>query len=329
MENNNNNKLSTEQKERLLVGTLMHCNKIISELNESESTGKIKKVKKLFENCDEYKYNFMNLACLSTGNGIVMMREHQNEFMEEYNAVKMNERQNLYAYLSEVKSFLNGFELPVQHSLNESLNSSLNNGSLNIHVPTPRPLGGGRLIDNPKNLISPTMDDHAANNTPVANIEGFKRELDRYIAELDKVNDPENYSNDVLKIKLLARKPMLVYGFNIMNSLAFQSMMSKKYNVNNVDLLAILFNRIDNTILFVYRKNLIIRYNIKTDNFEPVQLVTSYNDDNYMEVINLNITYKLLVMYQDLSGLRYKTNIYGDEIMKANIDKMKNLIIKR
>lgn len=314
------NRMTVEQKEQALLGTLLYCNNVIHELKENSTFNKITKVKKLFENCDAYKFNFLNLVSLSTGEGIVMLRENHDTFMENNTVIKMNERQNVYAYLREVKSFLNGFELGVQKSLNESLD---------IHVPVKQKLGGGKLIENPFNDGKVTMNNYTANKTPLSDIDGFKRELDLYITELEKINDTNNYSDDILKIKMLARKSLFVYGFNIMNSLVFQTTLSHKYGLNNIDLLAILFNRIDNSLLFVYRKNIIIRYTIKNDGFEMIQIASKYDDTNYMTAINQSITFKLLILYQDLSGLHYVNNVYGDEMINKNIDRFKNLIVKR
>lgn len=290
---------SVYTRERNILGTIISCNNVIRSSNLIYP--KLKN--KLFENCEIYDNVFNNLARETSLN---------EEFeYSQFNQVKMNEHHNYYAYFRKVDEFLNTYDLDSQHSLNESLK---------INYPKVQNLGGGKLIENPFKMV---------NSNSIIGIETFKNELKYFISELEKMDDPNNYDKKVITIKTLARKNIFVSGFNIMNSLMFQSEICKKFNLNSVNLYAVLYDKLHKNVLFVYANNIIIAYNINTDEFNKMVIASNYDNSNYLKAINQSITYMVIPLWHNLSSVKFTDNLYMDKTIQANMEKLKSKIITK
>lgn len=298
---NNSQPLTVQQKEQMIVGTILYCNSVIKRLNENFV--KSNSLTKLFES-DAIHFNMLNLASKITGEGVSFLNENYDSFITENNFIAMNEHNNHYAYFNKVKSFLNGFELPLQKSLNESL----------FFKPTIKPLGGGS-----------TQTDNASQQ--ISNIDTFKKKLNQYISELEHNDDAELYSTNILKIKLLANKPLFIYGFNIAASLPFQQEICVKFNKNAADLISILFDKSDKVLMFVF-KNDIITYSIKDDELKRMVLNFKFDASDYSIKIGENITRNTLIIYQNIYGLRYTDNLYRDDGRQNFINGIKKSLFK-
>lgn len=290
--------LTTQDKEQIIVGTILYCNSVIQKLNEQYNGQH--KLRKLFETDTTY-YNMINLASKITGAGISMLNENVDTFIADNNFVKMNEHQNNYAYFKKVRSFLNGFETSIQQNLNESLV---------IKTPTIRPLGGGRLeSENAQSQIS--------------NIDTFKKQLNKYIVELENNNDTDNYTSQVISVKIFLNKPLFVYGFNIANSLMFQQEICNKFNKNSDELLMILFEKSEKYLMFIF-KNDIITYSINDDELKKMNLTFRIDTSNIICCIGDNISRNVLILYHKTSDLKFTDNLYHDVAQSEYLNKFKS-----
>lgn len=96
-----------QDKEAIIVGTIINCNQVIKKfLNETS-----KKPTKLFESHNNDIYNFTMKKLYSKIAG--------DNTYPTY--VEFSPRNNYYAYFKKTQEFLNGYEPSLQNSLNESL----------------------------------------------------------------------------------------------------------------------------------------------------------------------------------------------------------------
>lgn len=293
----NKSSMTVQEKEQVIVGTILYCNSVIKQLNENFN--KKSKFHKLFET-DAIHFNMINLASKITGEGLSQLNENVNQFVSDNNFVKMNEHQNHYAYFQKVKSFLNGFEIPTQHSLNESIT---------IKQAVIRPLGSGH-------------NQSTTAQQQISNIDTFKKQLNAYISELEKNNDTENYTQQILNIKLFANKPLFVYGFNIANSIVFQQEICTKFNKNAADLLTILFEKSEKYLMFVF-KNDIITYSVKDDNLNKMNINFKFDERNFVDEIGNNISRNTVMLHRNISGITFTDNLYKDSAHAQLIENMR------
>lgn len=110
-----------------------------------------------------------------------------------------------------------------------------------------------------------TKDDFTQLNESQS-IDNFKLDLANAIKQFESINDfnvLDNLSDEVLKIKLFARKPINVLGFNIMEVL------EKNDNKMFGDIFSILYNKIDKVLYFVINGHF-TKYDVATNNFTTV-----------------------------------------------------------
>lgn len=277
---------TVQDKEQIIIGTIINCNREIKNfLNESASAMKKKHLKKLFEsnNFDIYHYNMLNLYSEVTGIPFINL----NEGMEFPTAVT-NSRNNYYAYFQKVNDFLNGFEINLQESLNESLN-----------VDTVR-------VKNPIQL----------------NITTFKEELKSIINILDKQNDVVNYSKDILKIKAFAKQPLFVNGYNICNNISLMKELQEKFGILHQNLMAICFNQNTKQLYFVTNStNKLVVYDLKKDildyynNVNPKIEVKQLESKTYLDTLKqLTGINAILELYLNplVLNLKFEDNLYHD-----------------
>jgi hypothetical protein len=277
---------TVQDKEQIIIGTIINCNREIKNfLNESASAMKKKHLKKLFEsnNFDIYHYNMLNLYSEVTGIPFINL----NEGMEFPTAVT-NSRNNYYAYFQKVNDFLNGFEINLQESLNESLN-----------VDTVR-------VKNPIQL----------------NITTFKEELKSIINILDKQNDVVNYSKDILKIKAFAKQPLFVNGYNICSNISLMKELQEKFGILHQNLMAICFNQNTKQLYFVTNStNKLVVYDLKKDvldyynNVNPKIEVKQLEGKTYLDTLKkLTGINAILELYLNplVLNLKFEDNLYHD-----------------
>ena len=149
-------------------------------------------------------------------------------------------------------------------------------------------------------------------------IRNFKLDLKVVIDKLDKQDSFDNYTDNILKVKILSKKPLLVCGYNLINNLALMQELSVKFKLTNQNLLAIVYNKYDKELLFVgYDSKSIIRYDIKTDELvqKEIEQNIKFNPTNYLkelkEITGVNNMFELWVNIQALS-LKYCDNLYLD-----------------
>lgn len=295
--------LSIRDKEQMIVGTIICCNNVIRSLNESFA--KNSKISKLFE-CDKFHYSFVQLASSITGESFKNMNEHINTFVLDTNFIPMNEHQNYYAYFKKVREFLNGFEPDIQQNLNENMT---------FYFPEPKKLGKGKNLNIKEELNIPSntnVSDGISVKQNNTDIESFKEKLNEYIYELEQMNDVNNYSSEILKTKIFANKPIFVKGFNIVNSIVFQKELVEKFNKNISELLAVWFDKSNKQIMFIFKNDLIL-YKIDNDSlfrFEEEKL--TFDQKTYVEILHEKITQNYIVLWQNISDIKFTDNLYKD-----------------
>lgn len=276
---------SIQSKEQMIIGTIISCNAILKEL----PILKEQRIKPLFESNQNSSYHYNMLSLYSNIVGVSLKSLNENvEIVEQSNFVKMNEHNNHLAYFQKVYDFLNGFELGVQQNLNESLNQLSSTTTINT----------------------------------------FKTELRKYIEELVAIDEYSKYSGidqNIINIKLFAKKPIYVCGFDIVNILrneSFQKEIIAKFDKNFDDIIAVCFDRINKQILIV-TENLVICYDILTDRLTDFNSINP-NDklpkfdklkfENYKQFLceNINNTIADLYINENHLNLKYNDNLFND-----------------
>jgi hypothetical protein len=242
-----------------------------------------------------YHYNFCQL--LSEINPLFENISFEKEMPKNINKIE-NSRNNFYAYFKKVDEFLNGYELNVQTFLNESLKID------------------ELKIENPKQL----------------DILSFKNDLKLLIKELSKKNDFDNIPPDILKIKILAKKPLYVYGFDIVNNLGLQKELYNNFNILFNDLLSICFDKSNNQLLFIQNSDIIntVVYDLKTDNLDYYNKINEdnllkseiLNSKNYYEIIKKEINNNIVEIYINIEAKNFTItdNLYFD-VLRQNMVK--------
>lgn len=281
---------SIQDKEALIIGTVIACNDELSHfLNENQKL-KQNRFIKLYESKlhDIYNYNLKGLF--------------EDFSIELPNAIK-NIRNNYYSYFNKVYSFLNGYELGIQKSLNESLNVS------------------EAKVKNPLQI----------------NIETFKKTLKSIIEKLEKQDDIANYSQQQLGIKTFAKQPLFIAGYNICNNIALMQELQEKFGITHENLLAIVYDRSNKIIIFIpINSRSVITYSILQDELksENNYLSKELKSDNYLEDLKLqkdNNTFIEIYLNQNTLNFKFTDNLYNDvkrQVFKKQMDDAYSQIIK-
>jgi hypothetical protein len=230
-------------------------------------------------------------------------------------------RNNRYAYFSEVLSLLR------EHEEIDSESVKL----LNESVVT---LGGESKYD----------------------FEQFKRELNDCIKELESVDDfkrLDSVSPEIRKIKILARKPMYVYGFDVINSPLLRRELKDSMGIDLSNAFAILWDRTNKQLLFPFKSRL-IAYDVarnRLGDFNELNaenVVDSFTGDvlnipsvlkislkNYMDIIGTENNRNLVQIWVNVDALelKFSDNLYMDvaraEFLKKHPNKKDtNFIVK-
>lgn len=260
-----------EEKEALIIGTVINCNNEIKHfLNENQNLKKNRFIQ-LYESKlhDIYNYNLKGLF--------------ENFSVELPNAIE-NTRNNYYSYFNKVYSFLNGYELGLQKSLNESLNVS----------------------------------ESKVNNPLQINIETFKKTLKSIIEKLEKQDDITNYSQQTIGIKTFAKQPLFIAGYNICNNIALMKELQDKFGITHENLLAIVYDRLNKTLLFIpINSRSVITYNVLQDDLkaENNYLSKELKANDYLENLKTmkdNNTFIEIYLNQNTLNFKFTDNLYND-----------------
>ena len=281
---------SVQDKEALIIGTVIACNNTLSHFLNENKRFKNNRFIQLYESKlhDIYNYNLKGLF--------------EDFSIELPNAIE-NTRNNYYSYFNKVYSFLNGYELEIQKSLNESLNVSESR------------------VKNPLQI----------------NIETFKTTLKSIINKLEKQDDITNYSQQTLAIKTFAKQPLFIAGYNICNNIALMQELQNKFNITNENLLAIVYDRSNKTIIFIpLNSRSVITYSILQDDLkaENNYLSRELKANNYLDELKTmkdNNTFIEIYLNQNTLNFKFSDNLYNDvkrKLFKEQIDKAHSDIIK-
>lgn len=161
-----------------------------------------------------------------------------------------------------------------------------------------------------------------------ATFKNFNRQITTYLSKLDKINDFDKldaYDNTILKTKILARQPIYIKGFDILN---FEPIMDK---LDIKELISIVYNKSDKELYFV-TNNTIVAYIIATNEFKNIK-VSNLNKDNYLYFIKEEINQNIIELYK-LVEFKYTDNLYFDKQRYTAIEQIKksrtiNSIFKR
>lgn len=218
---------------------------------------------------------------------ITGISETNTLLLENFNQVKINDfRKNKFAYLRKVNEYLNNTESLIK-PLNESLNSIKSNNEINI--------------------------------------DSFKNDLSLIINELEKNNDFNKLdllAPEILKIKLFANKPIMVYGFDIVNNYHLQTELKDNFGFNILEIISILFDKTNKRIMFVFN-NQIICYDLYSNTFDYLKNIlnedTNYlnglDKTNYLSIIGEEINRNIIELFFNKTNLELK---FQDNLFKDN-----------
>jgi hypothetical protein len=277
---------SSVDKELMVLGTILNCNKEIRKLNETSLNEYLQPIV-----IDTYDWNMHNLITISTGEdfNIGGLNENYTSLLQNYNYVQ-NNRGNYYAYFYKVRNFLNNYSNSTVHALNESL--TINNEIVEV-------------------------DD-------VKNIDSYKLELNKIIDSLEKQDQIKNLSNDIIKIKMFAKKPIFVHGFNLLDNTLFTNELQNRFKLPKNKIIGVGYDKSDKDLL-IFTDSLYntLVYNITHD---ALDYYNNYYPDDKLPALKVDVNNPtksfssvtgknnivLLYMNTDLLNLKYTDNLYND-----------------
>lgn len=286
-------KKSIEEKESLILGTIISCIKNLKDLQK-----KFGKIKNLCESLNLNIYNNNMMSLYSNLSGIEFHQLNESVSFDQINMVK-NPRNNYYSYFKNVSDFLDGYEIGIQNSLNESFEPVDIKSLTNLGTKIKKTFG----------------------------IESFKEDLKKVIEKLESINEVEVYSNDIINIKIFAHKPIFIYGFDIVNNIGLQEELNKKYKKDTNSLLSIIYDKTNKDLLFVYPSG-IITYKIEEDIFQELQF--NLNKAIYLQFVKDNINANIVEIYRNIQllELKFTDNLYNDEARKKFAEGVKSQVLK-
>lgn len=232
--------------------------------------------------------------------GFVDNKQINYENIEINNKIKFSDyRKNKLFYLQQVNNFLN-----------ESEN---NPDTIDIII----------------NLNESIQDSEIIN---------FRNDLNKNIEELLKSNDFNKLDildKNILRIKILANKPIYVLGFDIMNNYHLQEELKNVYNLNIVDIISILFDKSNKQLFFVFDKKL-FNYVLETNEFDYYKIQwDDLNNKNYLSIIKNEINANIVEIYinKDNLDFKFQDNLFCDikkseEIIGKTQYRNNNLFVK-
>ena len=305
--------MNIQEKEQLIIGTIIECNSEIKKLN-SQTNIKTKTFKSLMEKSQMYEF------------GMTELYKKLDPLFESTNSLPINlvqiknNRQNYYSYFKSVYKFLKDFEPGIQNNLNE-----------NFEAPK---------FEKPLYSVNSVNQNNQTNKVPETKLDifSFRNDLKRIIMELSKQDDTD-VSLDILKIKVFANKPVFIHGFNISNNLGLRSELVQKFNFKKLN--CVVFNKSEKQLIFItdnfsgsvvydLSKDILDYYN--TINIEN-KLPNKNFDANYVDVLKDVIGSNYFLVFIDISNLKleFKDNLYLDDLRKKQYEtSQKNgIVVKR
>lgn len=277
--------MDVQTKEQKIIGTILACN---TEIKRLQSMLPMQSPLKNLSECRIYHYNMLNLYAEVSGTTFQSLNESDstiNKIIVADNLVPFSSRNNFYAYFNRVQDMLAGFEVNVQHTLNESLTS----------------------------LMPSAQENKAETGT----IESFKYDLKTYIDKLSKIDDVEQIVDDkILRIKLLANRSLFIYGFDIVNSLPLQAEILNSFKKLMTDLISIIFDKSSKDLYFIFNGDMLV-YSIKTDKLERCSLLNAkdLNFNGYMKAFKASISQNIVEVFYNVNAntsIKLTDNLYND-----------------
>ena len=261
---------------------------------------------KLFETSSPFNNNLEMLFESITGYDYSLYKNNSNITKNPNILNPKDFRNNNYAYLQAVNNSLDSYDKTIITNLNESINN----------------LG--------------------------FDINAFKLDIQDTITQLEKINDFENYDKlpiEIRKIKIWARKPIYIFGFDIINNQALRNELANRYKIDiSTALISILFDKSNKQILFIFTGNIIV-YDIKTNQLDyynqigrnilmdeydensylNIPNIEKINKDNYMGIITEAVNNNMLKIYEniDLLDMKFTDNLYQDGARSKYLEKNK------
>jgi len=277
---------------------------ILSCNNEIKKFSKLTGLKESSAKINMYHFNMVQL--FGEINPLFENDFQINKIPDDSIFVK-NTRGNYFSYFQKVNDFLEGYEPNIQQSLNESL----------------------------------IVDDIKVKNPIQMNIDTFKVDLKNIIKELEKQNDLNNISNEIIKIKTFAKRPIFIHGFDICNNIALQKELIEKFNLPINKLISICFDKSKKQLLFISDNSTnIICYDLNEDMFDFYNKVNvedqikqeKLNIKTYLFQIKDLIHNNIIELYFniELLDLKFSDNLYGDTSRKNYAETIKqNSLVKK
>jgi hypothetical protein len=286
--------LSIQNKEELIVGTVLGC---IKEINKMTDTIKIASFNKLIKTRNNL-YHFNMEQLYREINPTVNLNENF-EIIHPNHIV--NSRNNHYAYLQKVNNFVNNFEPKLVKSLNENFSIEDNKA---------QPTDFFTFNKFLKKIISELEKINEIDKTP-SDILKIKITLNKPILV---------YGYDICNN--LALKNELREKFNLTSD----NLLSICYDKLNSQLLFIPTDLFDNIICYDLKKDVLDLFNnINTEKLKSKIEKKSYFDD-LKKLLNNNT---LVEVYKniELYGLKFTDNLYND--IKFNEYVKTQTVVKR
>lgn len=295
-----NNNLSVKEKEQLIVGTIISCNKEIKRLL---NTIDIKELKEIISKNNTYHFNMKSLL-----KDINPLFESFDNIPDDMVYVK-NERGNYYAYFQKVYDFLDGYEPTVQAILNESLDIDAT----------------GNIIQAKSNIL--TFKDDL--KLIIKQLED-KNDITKLSKEVIKIKTLAKrpifvYGYDICNNLELQQE--LFNKFQLKNS----DLIAIAYNISDKQLYFIPKNLMG-TVCYDLKSDIIDYYNkINTDKLTNITVIGSTYMNILKEQTQVN---NIIEIYKNVStlGLEFKDNLYFDGLrqsQKQNSSETVNSIIKK
>jgi hypothetical protein len=205
--------------------------------------------------------------------------------------ITMSSRNNRYVYFKGVYNFLGNNNLDVQSSLNECLNVD------------------HRRVENPVQF----------------NVITFKNDLRKAIMFLEKQDDT-SFTPELVKMRILANRPVMVLGFNISTNLGLLKELKETFNIEPSKLISVCYDRGEKQLIFVPEglNTMMVCYDLKKDMMDNYQVVnniklktTELKPRNYLSYLRENISFNIMEVHKnmDMLELTFTDNLYLDNFM--------------
>jgi hypothetical protein len=272
---------------------------------ELKQTG-ISSKTKLFENARNFTSSFTKLW--ESAAGIKHSGTMHNNSIPTLKVF----RNNRYAYFREVSSLL------LEHSDNDPEGMKLLNESIVS-------LAGDSSYD----------------------FEKFREDLLDCIRELESVDDFSKYDTclpEILRIKILARKPLYVLGFDVINSPVLRDELKNSFGIDIMQAFGTMWDRTNKQLLFPFKGRL-VAYDVASnrlgdynevnsekviDPFTGEKLQCRYIDkltiQNYRKLICDEVNQNMVQIWFnfDAMDVKFTDNLYGDASRAEFLKKNKN-----